>query len=132
MTLQKMSQSRAGATDGLSTLVGARYSLASPPAVRGGRALKGMCMSTAASVAAPSLSWRRALVLWWSFFWRAFLYGVVLGMLLGGMAGFYAVVSGASEQAAVYGSIAGWVATLPASLLALKQAVSRHLGSLTA
>jgi hypothetical protein len=62
-------------------------------------------MSTAASVAAPSLSWRRALVLWWSFFWRAFLYGVVLGMLLGGMAGFYAVVSGASEQAAVYGSV---------------------------
>lgn len=85
------------------------------------------------AIAPPAtLGWPRAVAIWWSFFWRAMLYGLVLGALLGGMAGFYAALIGQPQQSAQWGMLAGWVATLPSSLLAIKHAVGRHLAALRA
>jgi uncharacterized membrane protein YeaQ/YmgE (transglycosylase-associated protein family) len=63
--------------------------------------------------------------------WRASLYGVAAGAVLGLVAGIYAQASGHPEQGAIYGAIAGYLGTIPASMLAVKQALSKHLASLT-
>jgi nitrate reductase gamma subunit len=78
------------------------------------------------------LDWGKALSVWWSFFWRATIYGVLLGAALGFLAGMYAALSGVPDKATVYGGIAGWVGAIPGSMLALKQAISKHLGALAA
>jgi hypothetical protein len=77
------------------------------------------------------LGWNKALSVWWSFMWGAMVFGVLLGALLGGIAGGYVGATGHPEKGALYGAIAGWVATIPASMLALKQAISKHLVSLS-
>jgi hypothetical protein len=39
---------------------------------------------------------------------------------------------GEPQKAALYGAIAGYIAAIPASMLALKQALGKHLPSLAA
>lgn len=74
-----------------------------------------------------TLGWKQAIPLWWSFFWRTLVYGLLFGFVLGAFSGGIAGFLGVPEKAAFYGGIAGWVATFPATMLALKQSVSRHL-----
>lgn len=78
------------------------------------------------------LSWKNTFPVWWSFLWRATVYGAALGFVLGAIAGAYAGLSGVPEKAGLYGGIAGWVGTIPASMLALKQAITKHFVSLVA
>lgn len=73
----------------------------------------------------PFIPWAAALSVWWSFFWRAVVYGFLLGAVLGGAAG---LMAGSPEQATSYGGLAGYLATFPASMLAMKQALTKHLG----
>ena len=68
---------------------------------------------------------------WWSFVWRAAIYGALLGVVLGFCAGIYAGISGVPERGALYGTIAGWIGTIPASMLAIKQSISKHLAALS-
>jgi Mg/Co/Ni transporter MgtE len=77
------------------------------------------------------LTWKQTMPVWWSFFWRALLYGMLLGATFGFLAGFYAAFSGVPDKGALYGAIGGWVAAIPGSMLAIKQSVSRHLPGLT-
>jgi hypothetical protein len=76
------------------------------------------------------IRWPKALSVWWSAAWRGALYGMVGGFLLGAVGGVIAVVAGTPEQGAIYGAIGGYVAAIPASMLGLKQALSKHLASL--
>ena len=78
------------------------------------------------------MSWKNTFPVWWSFVWRATVYGAALGSVLGAIAGAFAVLSGVPEKAGIYGGIAGWVGTIPASMLALKQALNKHLAALAA
>jgi hypothetical protein len=78
-----------------------------------------------------SISWKQAMPVWWSFFRRAVVYGLALGALLGFFIGLYAAFSGVPDRAALYGALAGWIGAVPASMLALKQAISKHLTRLT-
>jgi hypothetical protein len=82
---------------------------------------------------APTMiRWPTALSVWWSAAWRGALYGLLGGFLLGAVAGVIAAVLGVPEKAHLYGTIAGYIAALPASMLGLKQALSKHLASLAA
>ena len=74
-----------------------------------------------------TFTWKQTMPLWWSFFWRTLVYGTVFGLVLGALAGGFAGFLGSPEKGAFYGGIAGWVATFPATMLALKQSVSKHL-----
>ena len=78
------------------------------------------------------LNWGKALSVWWSFVWRGVIYGVLLGAALGFLAGMYAALSGVPDKATMYGAVAGWIGGIPASMLALKQAISKHLTELAA
>ena len=78
-----------------------------------------------------TVRWPKALAVWWSAAWRGSLYGLLGGMALGAIAGAIAGFMGAPEKAGLYGSIGGYVAAIPASMLGLKQALSKHLASLT-
>jgi hypothetical protein len=83
-------------------------------------------MSTTNTNQSP-LNWNISLAVWWSFMWRAVIYGMLLGALLGGIAGFFA---GTPERGALFGAIVGYIGTIPASMLALKQALTKHLAAL--
>ncbi len=75
------------------------------------------------------LSWNGVLSVWWSFMWRAVIYGMLVGALLGSIAGLFA---GTPERGAFFGAIVGYIGTIPASMLALKQALTKHLAALAA
>ena len=78
-----------------------------------------------------SLKWNRLLPVWWSFFWRATIYGGVGGAILGALFGIIAGITGHLDKASFVGNIGGYIATVPASMLALRQTLNVHLGSLT-
>lgn len=81
----------------------------------------------------PSLvSWNQALAVRWSFIWRGMMYGLLIGFALGAAAGVYAGAIGQPEKGVLYGAFAGWLATIPASLIAMKIALSKHLALLAA
>jgi len=78
-----------------------------------------------------SITWKQTLPVWWSAAWRGFLYGLAGGFILGFIGGVIAAVND-SSMSTTYGAIGGYIASVPASMLALKQAISKHLASLTA
>jgi hypothetical protein len=78
------------------------------------------------------LDWNKALSVWWSIFWRSFLYGALLGFVFGFIGGVIAALMHHPENAAIYGMIGGYIASIPASMLAVKQGVEKHLQSLVA
>lgn len=73
------------------------------------------------------LGWNSALAVWWSFFWRAAIYGGLLGGVLGFFAG---MIAGTPEIGALVVTILGYIAYIPTSMLALKQALNKHLAAL--
>ena len=79
-----------------------------------------------------TVHWPKTLAVWWSAAWRSALYGVVGGFVFGAVGGVIAGFTGAADQAGIYGAIGGWLASIPASMLGLKQSLSRHLPSLIA
>ena len=79
-----------------------------------------------------ALSWSNTLPAWWSFFWRAVLYGFLLGLVFGFFGGVLAAIMGTPNKAASFGAVAGFIAGIPASMLAFKQALVRHLSRLAA
>lgn len=80
-----------------------------------------------------TVGWSKALAVWWSAAWRGALYGMVGGFVLGAVGGVVSALVGAPpDQAALYGAAGGYVAAIPASILGLKQALSKHLASLVA
>lgn len=76
-----------------------------------------------------SIRWRVALTVWWSMAWRGFLYGIGGGFLLGAVGGALAAMHDPS-RAVMYGTIGGYLAAIPASVLALKQALQKNVGLL--
>jgi hypothetical protein len=76
------------------------------------------------------ISWNDSMPVWWSLVWRGFIYGAVGGALLGFVAGAIAGGTGHLDKAATAGAIAGWLAGLAGSMLALKQALQVHLSRL--
>ena len=77
--------------------------------------------------AAVNVPWGDALTLWWSFFWRALIFGFIAGFVFGFIGGVIAALLSAPEQAVVFGMIGGYIAAIPASMLAIKQAISKNL-----
>ena len=78
-----------------------------------------------------SLDWNRLLPIWWSFFWRASIYGGVGGLILGAIFGAIAGATGHLDKASFVGGVGGYIAGVPASMLALRQTLNLYLGSLT-
>lgn len=79
-----------------------------------------------------TIRWSKALSVWWSAAWRASLYGLLGGFIFGAIGGAIAAIMGVPEKGALYGSFGGYLAAIPASMLGLKQALSKHLASLAA
>lgn len=76
-------------------------------------------------------TWSETLPMWYSFFWRAALYGLLLGIVFGGIGGF-AAVPGSTASAHMYGQAAGVLASIPASLIAMKQTLAKHGAAIAA
>ncbi len=76
------------------------------------------------------ITWKKLLPIWWSFAWRATIYGGIGGFILGFIGGFLAAAMGHPEKAALYGMLSAYIISIPASMLALKQALSKHLLSI--
>ena len=73
------------------------------------------------------ISWGTALVVWWSFAWRAFIYGAIAGFILGFVGGVVAGILQDAENAMLYAAIGGYIGGIPASMLAIKQALQKHI-----
>lgn len=76
------------------------------------------------------ISWEQIKYVWWSIVWRNFVYGVIAGMVLGYIGGIIAISMDSPEKSIIFGSIAGFIGSIPTSMLAIKQALSKHLLSL--
>jgi hypothetical protein len=76
------------------------------------------------------ISWPITVHVWWAFFWRAVLLGVSAGAVAGFVAGAAAALAGRPESAADWGGVAGWVVSLPASMLAMKKGLEAKLSRL--
>lgn len=77
-------------------------------------------------------TWSETLPVWWSFFWRAALYGLIIGFVFGAIGGFMAAMSGSATSAHIYGQVGGILAGIPASLIALKQTLVKHGAAIAA
>jgi hypothetical protein len=73
------------------------------------------------------ITWGEAISIWFSFFWRAILIGIALGFVAGTMAGVFAGATGVPDKAALYGGIAGWLSSIPSSMIAMKLAIDKRL-----
>ena len=78
------------------------------------------------------VTWSKTVSVWWSAAWRGFIYGFIGGFALGFIGGVAAAIMHTPEKASIYGMIGGYVAAVPASMLGLKQALTKHLASLAA
>jgi hypothetical protein len=79
---------------------------------------------------AATVTWKQALLAWWSFVWRSTIYGAVGGFVLGAVGGGIAGATGHFDRARVVGKVAGILAGLLLSTLAFKQALQVHAGDL--
>ncbi len=77
------------------------------------------------------LTWDVVLPIWWSFAWRAALYGFLAGAAAGFLASIYAASVGQAANALSWasgaGMVAGWIASIPA----LKHGLQKHWHRLT-
>ena len=78
------------------------------------------------------IKWTDSMAVWWSFAWRSTLYGFVAGAACGAIAGGIAGATGHLDKAGQYGGLAGAIAGLGISMLAMKQALEKHLARLSA
>lgn len=78
------------------------------------------------------LDWNTALSVWWSFLWRTTLYYALAGFSFGFLLAFITSVVNVPELADFYTTIAEYIALIPASMLAIKQALEKHTNPLRA
>jgi len=71
------------------------------------------------------VSWSQSIPVWWSFFWRASLFGAIAGAVLGGVGGVIVALIGKPELAATIGGIAGYVAAIPVSMYCMKHILNK-------
>ena len=76
------------------------------------------------------ISWEQALSIWWSIFGRGTLYGILTVFVLGFIGGVIAAGTGNPDLTNTYGTVGGYIVSILATILALKQAISKHLLSL--
>lgn len=71
------------------------------------------------------VTWSNVIPVWWSFFWRATVFGAVGGAILGAIAGVGVAIYGRPELASAAGGIAGYVAAIPISMWCIKFILSK-------
>ena len=71
------------------------------------------------------VTWSNSIPVWWSFFWRATLFGAIGGGVLGFIAGIIVGVFGKPELGATVGAIAGYVVAVPVSMWCIKHILSK-------
>ncbi|MGB0906501.1 MAG: hypothetical protein ACPGVT_03325 [Maricaulaceae bacterium] len=72
------------------------------------------------------MTFKETLPMWWSFAWRGTLAGAVLGLVFGMFAGLLAALSGNPDSAGQWGSYAGTIAGIPASMWAFYATINKH------
>ncbi|TWX65834.1 hypothetical protein [Colwellia sp. C1TZA3] len=71
------------------------------------------------------ISWSQSMPVWWSFFWRATVFGAVAGAILGGIGGVIVALIGKPELAATIGGVAGYIAAIPVSIYCMKHILNK-------
>jgi hypothetical protein len=70
-------------------------------------------------------SWGNSIPVWWSFFWRATLFGALAGGVLGFVGGVAVSLLGKPELAPTVGAAAGYIAAIPVSIWSVKLILSK-------
>ena len=86
-----------------------------------------MCHSTEGVIKMEKseISWSESVPVWWSFFWRATIFGAIAGAILGGIGGVIVALLGKPELAATVGGAAGYVAAIPISMYCMKYILNK-------
>ncbi|MDG1463440.1 MAG: hypothetical protein P8R04_07670 [Gammaproteobacteria bacterium] len=71
------------------------------------------------------VTWSNSIKVWWSFFWRATLFGGIAGALAGGIAGGILGAMGKLELIESAASIIGYVVWVPISMWCVKTVLSK-------
>ena len=71
------------------------------------------------------VTWKRAMLVWWSYVWRCMIFSMVLGAILGAIGGVVIVIIGRPELAGVVGGVLGYLASIPVSIYVLKKILDK-------
>ena len=71
------------------------------------------------------VTWGNSIHVWWSFFWRATLFGALGGLVFGFIAGIVVAIMGRPDLGGTAGAIAGYVAAIPVSMWCIKHILSK-------
>lgn len=69
-----------------------------------------------------AINLKNALCVWWAFIWRTTLFTFIVSIVLGFVAGMVLGIAGKPEHARIVGSLLGYLASIPISVL-----VFRHI-----
>jgi len=72
------------------------------------------------------LSYKQTIPIWWSMFWRNTVFGFLAGGLAAFLAGIVAGSLGFSGSVPLLSAAAGFLAGVPVSIWAFKQALTKH------
>ena len=71
------------------------------------------------------VTWRNSIPVWWSFFWRATLFGAIAGFLFGLIGGVAVAIMGRPDLGDTVGLISGYVVGVPVSMWCIKQILGK-------
>lgn len=75
------------------------------------------------------LTLERVLTIWWAFAWRAGLSSLLAGAAAGFIGGVIVGAAGAGNLGAAVGGVLGWLASIPCSVWALREALRKSYAS---
>lgn len=70
-------------------------------------------------------TWGNSIPVWWSFFWRATVFGALAGALLGAIGGLIAGLMGRVDLASTVGGVAGYLIAIPVSMWCIKHLLNK-------
>ncbi|RMH21405.1 MAG: hypothetical protein D6698_02835 [Gammaproteobacteria bacterium] len=74
------------------------------------------------------VTWKHAIIVWWSLMWRVTLYGSLAGGLAGFVIGIVLGVVGKGDSAEFSGQIAGFLAGIPVGIWVVKTILTKEFG----
>lgn len=72
-----------------------------------------------------NVSWANTMPVWWSFYWRATVFGLLAGGLLGAVGGFVVAMIGRPDLAGTAGAVAGYAVGIPISMWCMKEVLGK-------
>ena len=72
------------------------------------------------------VTWKKTVIVWWSYVWRCTVFGAILGFVLGFIGGLVASMLGQGEASAMVGFVLGYLGGIPVSIYVMKKILEKQ------